>query len=79
MIRDNYFELFIHLNTNSLKLSSSYYSSFLLLDMIHTGGESLQDKLGDVWTCGMSLASAYVLCCLSKFRWKEEVRDGSEC
>jgi len=30
----------------------------------HWGG-SLQDGLGDEWTCGMTLASAYVLCCLS--------------
>jgi len=30
----------------------------------HWGG-SLQNGLGDVWTCGMTLASAYVLCRLS--------------
>ena len=30
----------------------------------HQGG-SLQDGLGDEQTCGMTLASAYVLCCLS--------------
>jgi len=30
----------------------------------HWGG-SLQDGLGDEWTCGMTLASAYVLCHLS--------------
>jgi len=28
-------------------------------------GESLQNELGDEWTCGMTLASAYVLCHLS--------------
>ena len=30
----------------------------------HRGG-SLQNGLGDEWTCGMTLASAYVLCRLS--------------
>ena len=30
----------------------------------HRGG-SLQDGLGNEQTCGMTLASAYVLCCLS--------------
>jgi len=33
--------------------------------MVHTGNESLQDGLRDVWTCGTTLASAYVLYCLS--------------
>jgi len=33
--------------------------------VVHTEGESLQDKLRDVWTCKITLASAYVLCCLS--------------
>jgi len=37
----------------------------LMLGMVHTRGESLWDKLRDVWTCGMTLASAYVLCHLS--------------
>jgi len=32
---------------------------------VHTGSESPQDELGDVWTCGMTLALAYMLCCLS--------------
>jgi len=36
-----------------------------LLDAVHTGGESPQDGLGVVWTCGTTLASAYVLHCLS--------------
>ena len=30
--------------------------------MVHTRGESLQNGLRDVQTCGMTLASAYVLC-----------------
>ena len=33
--------------------------------MVHTRGESLRDGLRDVQTCGTTLASAYVLCCLS--------------
>jgi len=37
----------------------------LLLGIVHTEGESLQDELGDVQTCGMTLASAYILHCLS--------------
>ena len=32
---------------------------------VHTEGESLQDGLKDVWTCKMTLASAYVLHYLS--------------
>jgi len=36
-----------------------------LLGVAHIGGESPWDRLGDVWTCGMTLASAYVLCHLS--------------
>ena len=37
----------------------------MLSDMVYTRSESLQDELGDVWTCGTILASAYVLHCLS--------------
>jgi len=36
-----------------------YYKS--VLDIVHTRDESLQDGLRDVQTCGMTLASAYVL------------------
>ena len=32
---------------------------------VHTRGESLQDGLRDVWTCRMTLASAYMLYYLS--------------
>ncbi len=39
--------------------------NMLLSDMVYTRGESLQDGLKDVWTYGMTLASAYVLCCMS--------------
>ena len=38
----------------------------LLLGTVHTRGESLQGWLGDVWTCRMILASAYVLRLKSK-------------
>ena len=34
-------------------------------DAVHTRGESLQDRLGDVQTCKMILASAYILYHLS--------------
>jgi len=37
----------------------------MLSGIVHTGGESPQDGLGDVWTCGTTLASAYMLCHLS--------------
>jgi len=33
--------------------------------IVYTRGESLQDGLGVVWTCGTTLASAYMLCHLS--------------
>jgi len=33
--------------------------------MVHIRDESPQDGLGDMWTCGMILASAYVLYYLS--------------
>ena len=36
-----------------------------ILGMVYTGGESLWDRLRDVWTCGTILASAYVLYHLS--------------
>jgi len=33
--------------------------------MVYTRDKSLQDRLGDVQTCGTILALAYMLCCLS--------------
>jgi len=42
-----------------------FWQGLLMSDAVHTGGESLQDGLGDMQTCGMTLASAYVLCHLS--------------
>ena len=36
----------------------------IVRDGSHQGG-SLQNGLGDEWTCGMTLASAYILCYLS--------------
>ena len=45
--------------------NSRLRSLIILSGMVHTRGESLQDGLRDMWTCGMTLASAYVLYCLS--------------
>ena len=48
----------------------------------HQGG-SPQNGLGDEWTCGMTLASAYVLRRLSavwsQLQMKEGSPSGSEC
>jgi len=33
----------------------------IISDTVHTGDESPQDRLEDVWTCRTTLASAYVL------------------
>ena len=48
----------------------------------HQSG-SPQNVLGDEQTCGMTLASAYVLCCLSaawsQLQMKEGSPSGSEC
>jgi len=35
--------------------------SLFLSGAVHTRGESLQDGLGVVWTCGTTLASVYIL------------------
>ena len=43
----------------------TYICSNSLSGMVHTGGESPQDRLGVVQTCETTLASAYVLCRLS--------------
>ena len=49
---------------------------------LHWGG-SLQNILGDEWTCGTTLASAYVLHRLSavwlQLQMKERSPSGSEC
>ena len=44
-----------------------YVSSLMISisGVVHTGGESLQDGLRDVQTYKITLASAYVLHCLS--------------
>ena len=39
--------------------------SLYLSGAVHTGGESLQYGPRDIWTCWITLASAYVLCHLS--------------
>jgi len=36
-----------------------------MLGAVHTKDKSPQDRLGDMWTCGTTLASAYILCHLS--------------
>ena len=57
-----------HKITNkSLFLFIYFYFSYFdcLLGVVHTRSESLQDGLGDMQTCGMTLALAYVLHCLS--------------
>jgi len=46
----------------SLIKTSSYHG--IVRYGSHQGG-SPQNRLGDEWTCGMTLALAYVLCCLS--------------
>jgi len=47
-----------------LRSDSRLGSLIILSGAVHTRGESLQEGLGDVQTCRMTLASAYVLCCL---------------
>ena len=37
-------------------------------------GESLQDGLRDMQTCGMTLASAYMLCCLSAICYRLKLK-----
>jgi len=45
--------------------NATEYRTCYLSGAVHTGGESLQEELRDVQTCGTTLASAYVLRCLS--------------
>jgi len=40
-------------------------NSLIMSGTVHTGGESLQDRLKVVQTCGTTLASAYILYHLS--------------
>ena len=49
----------------------------MLSDVVHTGDESLWDSLGDVWTCEITLASAYVLCHLSAMWLQFQIRERS--
>jgi len=52
--------------SSSLVLLNVWVCFYLNMSgMVHTGGESPQDGLRDVWTHGTILASAYVLCHLS--------------
>ena len=48
-----------------------------MLGMVHTRSESLQDKLRDVQTCEITLALAYVLCCLSTMWLQLQIRERS--
>ena len=36
-----------------------------MLGMVHTKGKSPQGWLRGMWTCRLTLALAYILCCLS--------------
>ena len=49
----------------SLTILANSFIYNLLSNVVHTGSESLQDRLGDMQTCRMTLASAYMLHCLS--------------
>ena len=55
----------IILQMELLRSDNRLGSLIILLDAVHTRGESLQDGLRDVWTCETILASAYILYCLS--------------
>jgi len=44
----------------SIPLCNAFINA--LPGMVHTEGESLQGGLGDVWTCRITLALAYMLC-----------------
>jgi len=53
-----------------IDIFSSYFSFYKanchnLSGTVHIRNESLQDRLRDMQTCGITLALAYVLCCLS--------------
>ena len=52
-------------NRNKFIESLSSYITNLISDTVHTGCESLQEGLGDMQTCGMTLALTYMLCHLS--------------
>jgi len=49
----------------------------LLLDVVHTRGESLQDGLRDVQTCRTTLVLAYILCYLSAMWSQLQIRGRS--
>jgi len=48
-----------------LRSNSRLGSLIILSGTVHTGDESLQDRPRDIQICGTTLASAYVLHCLS--------------
>jgi len=47
----------------------------MLLGVVHTGDKSLQDRHGDMQTCRIILALAYVLHCLSAM-WLQFLMEG---
>jgi len=51
----------VELQIELLRSNSRLGSLIILSDIVHTGGESLQDGLRDVQTCETTLASAFVL------------------
>ena len=59
------FTIYYHHSMYIVNVINLMLHSDLMLGVVHTGGESLQDGLGNIQTYGTTLASAYVLCCLS--------------
>ena len=44
---------------------------------VHTGGESLQSRLRNIWTYGMTLASAYMLHYMSAMWLQLQIKERS--
>jgi len=68
VVRGSHFglEVFkVELQMKLLRSNSRLGSLIILLDTVHTRVEVCKNGLRDVQTCGMILASAYVLCYLS--------------
>ena len=56
---------FIQDEIDNLQKYIKYIQSSVISGVVYTRGKSPQSELRDVWACGMTLASAYMLCCLS--------------
>ena len=68
MVRGSHFGLWsakVVLWIELLRSDSRLASLIILSDMVYTEGESLWNRLGDIWTSRMILASAYILYYLS--------------